>query len=180
MWNQDTYIKAWNFASIAHLGQTLSGSDISYIYHLGLVAMEAAAAIANDPNLQHPDLLIQCALLHDTIEDTPTTYEEIETEFGIEVAAGVLSLSKNETLPTKMEQMLDSLHRIKQQPKAVWMVKLCDRITNLQTPPKHWDNERMLRYQQEAGVILEQLGEASPFLARRLKSKIESYDQYLK
>ena len=180
MWNQDTYLKAWNFASSIHLGQTIPGSDISYINHLGLVAMEATAAIADNQNIQNPNLLIQCALLHDSIEDTPTTYNEIEKEFGSEVADGVLSLSKNEKLPTKMEQMRDSLLRIKQQPQAVWMVKLCDRITNLQPPPKHWDNEKMLRYRDEARVILEQLGEANQFLAERLKSKIESYVQYLK
>ncbi|MDY0191641.1 MAG: HD domain-containing protein [Desulfuromonas sp.] len=180
MWDQDIYLKAWNFASSIHLGQTIPGSDISYINHLGLVAMEATAAIANNQNIQNPNLLIQCALLHDSIEDTPTTYKEIEKEFGSEVADGVLSLSKNEKLPTKKEQMLDSLLRIKQQPQTIWMVKLCDRITNLQPPPKHWNNEKMLQYRDEAGVILEQLGEANHFLAERLKSKIESYVQYLK
>jgi len=180
MWDQDIYLKAWNFASSIHLGQTLPGSGISYINHLGLVAMEAAAAIANNQNIQNPNLLIQCALLHDAIEDTPTTYEEIEKEFGDEVAAGVLSLSKNDKLPTKMEQMLDSLLRIKQQPKAVWMVKLCDRITNLQPPPNHWNHEKILKYRDEACAILEHLGEANQFLADRLKAKIENYGRYLK
>ncbi len=180
MWNQDTYIKAWNFASKIHLGQTIPGSEISYINHLGLVAMEAAAAIARDPNLPDPDLLIQCALLHDAIEDTPTTYKEIEKEFGTDVAAGVLSLSKNQDLPTKRAQMLDSLQRIKQQPHAVWMVKLCDRITNLQPPPDYWTNEKILKYKDEAGLILENLGEANRFLAERLKSKMDAYLNYLK
>lgn len=180
MWDQDTYIKAWNFASSIHLGQTIPGSEISYLNHLGLVAMEAAAAIANGQNIKQPDLLIQCALLHDAIEDTPTTYEEIDKEFGSEVAAGVLSLSKNEKLSTKLEQMLDSLHRITQQPKVVWMVKLCDRITNLQPPPNHWNNDKKLRYRNEACVILDQLGEANHFLAERLKEKIENYSRYLK
>lgn len=180
MWDQYTYIKAWNFASSIHLGQTIPGSNISYINHLGLVAMEAAAAIANNQSIQNPNLLIQCALLHDAIKDTPTTYEEIKKEFGPEVAAGVLSLSKNEKLPTKMEQMLDSLSRIKQQPKEVWMVKLCDRITNLQPPPNHWTDEKILNYRSEAGVILEHLGDANQFLAERLKSKIKCYIKYLK
>lgn len=180
MWDQDTYLKAWNFASSIHLGQTIPGSDIAYINHLGLVTMEATAAIANNQNIQNPNLLIQCALLHDSIEDTPTTYKEIEKEFGTEVAEGVLSLSKNEKLPTKKEQMLDSLVRIKQQPQAVWMVKLCDRITNLQPPPRHWNNDKISQYRGEARIILEQLGEANQFLADRLKKKIESYVQYLR
>jgi (p)ppGpp synthase/HD superfamily hydrolase len=173
-------LKAWNFASAIHLGQTIPGSDISYLNHLGLVAMEAAAAIAHNRKILKPDLLIQCALLHDAIEDTPTTYDEIKNEFGSEVAEGVLSLSKNGKLPSKTEQMLDSLRRIRQQPQEVWMVKLCDRITNLQKPPSHWNNDKIIRYRDEASVILDHLGESSQFLAERLKYKIDFYSHYLK
>jgi (p)ppGpp synthase/HD superfamily hydrolase len=180
MWDQDTYVKAWNFASSIHLGQTLPGSDISYLSHLGLVAMEAAAAIAAHQSIPNPNLLIQCALLHDAIEDTPTTYEDVEKEFGAAVAGGVLSLSKNKQLAGKHEQMLDSLGRIKQQPKEVWMVKLCDRITNLQPPPDYWDHEKIAKYRDEARMILAHLGEANQFLAQRLEAKIENYAQYLK
>jgi (p)ppGpp synthase/HD superfamily hydrolase len=38
------------------------------------------------------DLAIQCALLHDVIEDTPTTCQEVEQQFGAAVAKGVLAL----------------------------------------------------------------------------------------
>ncbi|RTE64547.1 bifunctional (p)ppGpp synthetase/guanosine-3',5'-bis(diphosphate) 3'-pyrophosphohydrolase [Amphritea opalescens] len=180
IWNQDAYLKAWNFASSIHLGQTIPGSDIPYINHLGLVSMEATAAIAMGTNIENPNLLVLCALLHDSIEDTKTTFEDIKHEFGIEVANGVLALSKNEKLPTKMEQMDDSLRRIKQQPIEVWMVKLCDRITNLQPPPKHWDTGKISRYKEEAYCILNELGEANQFLAERLRLKIENYSQYVK
>ncbi len=180
IWDQDKYLTAWNFASTIHLGQTLPGSNIAYINHLGLVTMEAAAAIASDQKIKDPNLLIQCALLHDSIEDTSTTYTDIENVFGLEVAAGVLALTKNTSLSTKMEQMRDSIDRIKQQPKEVWMVKLCDRITNLQPPPKHWDKEKMARYKDEAQYILDQLGEACRLLALRLKMKIDGYDRYMK
>lgn len=179
-WDQDTYLKAWNYASTIHLGQTIPGSDISYINHLGLVSMEATAAIANNPNIENPNLLVLCALLHDSIEDTHTTFEDIENTFGLDVANGVLALSKNEELSTKKEQMDDSIRRIKQQPKEVWMVKLCDRITNLQPPPKHWDTDKILRYRDEAICIVNQLGEANEFLAARLKLKIDGYSQYMK
>lgn len=177
MWNQDDYLTAWNYASAIHQGQTLPGSNIPYINHLGLVAMEAMAAIAQDATLENPDLLVQCALLHDAIEDTTTTYADIERVFGKTVADGVMALTKNEALP-KQEQMMDSLRRIKQQTKAVWMVKLCDRITNLQPPPPHWSREKADRYRNEALLIWAELGEASAFLAQRLKEKIEAYRAY--
>jgi (p)ppGpp synthase/HD superfamily hydrolase len=177
-WNQDKYLEAWNFACKIHNGQKLPGSDIPYINHLGLVAMEATAAIANE-NIGIPDLLVLCALLHDSIEDTSATFEDIEKTFGRDIANGVLALTKNTELPSKEEQMKDSLSRIKMQPREVWMVKLCDRITNLQPPPKHWDKTKIAKYQNEARIILEQLGEANAFLAKRLQAKISNYDQYL-
>ena len=178
IWDQDKYQQAWNFASEIHNGQTLPASDIPYINHLGLVAMEATATVAHEA-IDSPNLLVLCALLHDAIEDTDATYEDIASRFGRDIADGVLALTKNTQLPSKPEQMKDSLRRIKLQPKEVWMVKLCDRITNLQQPPSHWNKAKIASYQSEARLILEALGEASPFLAQRLAAKISNYDQYL-
>ena len=47
-------------------------------------------------------------------------------------------------------QMADSLARIKQQPKEVWLVKLADRSANLGKPPHYWSAEKILAYRQEA------------------------------
>ncbi len=178
-WSQEKYIKAWNFSSKVHNGQLVPGTDIPYINHIGLVAMEAMAAIAHGKDISNPDLLIQCALLHDTIEDTTSTYEEIRGEFGVEVADGVLALSKNTDLPSKMEQMEDSIERIQKQAKEVWMVKLCDRTTNLQPPPSHWDKEKIQAYRAEAIYILEKLQDSNQYLAGRLETKISDYSKYL-
>lgn len=178
-WNQDKQQKAWNFASKAHNKQLVPGTNIPYINHLGNVAMEAMAAIAHNGEIENPDLLVLCALLHDSIEDTNCSYTEIKREFGTNVADGILALSKNKKLPSKIEQMNDSLARIQLQPKEVWMVKLSDRITNLQPPPSHWDKAKIKKYQDEATFILETLGPANPFLANRLQLKISNYNQYL-
>lgn len=178
-WSQDKYIKAWNYASAAHNGQLVPGTDIPYINHIGLVAMEAMAAVANDDSIEKPDLLILCALLHDTIEDTNISYNDIVEEFGIDVARGVLALSKNKELFSKEEKMRDSINRIKKQPKEIWMVKLADRITNLQPPPKHWNAVKMSNYRHEASIILDELGAASNCLSERLGMKIEDYQRYL-
>jgi len=179
MWNPDQYIKAWNFAAHAHHGQTVPGSEIPYINHLGTVAMEVMGAIAHaaqiDPSLiPDPDLLVQCALLHDAIEDTDVTYEQLCAEFGESVANGVLALTKNSDLP-KAERMKDSLQRIQRQPKEIWMVKLGDRITNLQPPPHYWDNQKIENYRKEAELILETLRSANTYLAKRLQQKLLTY-----
>jgi (p)ppGpp synthase/HD superfamily hydrolase len=177
-WSQDVYIKTYRFAALAHLGQKVPGTEISYIQHLSFVSMEIIAAL-NVETERDGNLAVQCALLHDTIEDTNITFEQIEAEFGLSVADGVLALTKNSSLEKSL-QMLDSLQRIKEQPKEIWMVKLADRISNLLPPPYYWTQEKIIRYREEAVVIYETLKDASPFLASRLADKIENYKEFIR
>lgn len=171
-WNQDLYLDALNFAATAHLGQTIPGGEIPYVVHLCQVAMEAMASPACD------NLSLCCAVLHDTLEDTETTFAELETHFGKEVAHGVSALTKNTSLP-KAEQMADSLQRLLKMPPQVQMVKLADRITNMQEPPHYWTPEKRRAYREEAKLILESLGAADQQLAQRLAEKITAYERFL-
>ena len=147
--------------------------------HLSLVSMEVIAALRENAGANNcdGDLAVQCALLHDIIEDTRDTYEDLAGVFRVAVANGVQALTKNKELPDSL-QMEDSLRRIKQQPKAVWMVKLADRITNLQPPPSYWSRDKKIRYRDEARQIHAMLKEGSDFLATRLLTKIEGYGEY--
>jgi (p)ppGpp synthase/HD superfamily hydrolase len=176
MINQDKITKAWFFASRVHNGQLYPGEKLPYITHLGNVMMEVMAVASS---LENAELTIICAILHDTIEDTPTSHEEIEKAFSLPVADGVLALTKNETLETKREQMLDSLERIKMQPKEVWVVKMADRVANLGEPPHYWDSEKRKRYQDEAQIILDHLAKADEVMANRLRGKIDNYSKYI-
>lgn len=173
MWSQDRYTAAASFAAEAHLGQTVPTGELPYLLHVTLVAMEVAAALRAEPG-HAEDLAMCCALLHDTLEDTPVTHERLAAAFGRAVADGVLALSKDEGLPDD-EQIPDSLRRIRQQPREVWLVKLADRIVNLQPPPKHWRPEKVAAYRAQSRDILAALGGASPLLAARLAEKIEAY-----
>ena len=175
-WSQKTYATAFRFAAEAHNGQLYPGTDLPYIMHVSFVGMEVMAALVQEPE-RDGNLAVQCALLHDVIEDTVVGYEEIEAGFGTAVAHGVLALTKNPNLP-KDEQMADSLHRIRQQPHEIWLVKLADRITNLAQPPHYWTREKKVRYQAEARQIHAALHEASPYLSQRLLTKIEAYAAY--
>ncbi|MEM7129043.1 MAG: HD domain-containing protein [Chloroflexota bacterium] len=182
-WTQDVFIKAWDFATLAHHGQTYGGPNegqrIDYINHVGAVTMEVIWALqfVNDCD---GDLAIQCALLHDVVEDTEYTIESVAQRFGNSVADGVAALTKDKTLATKQEQMADSLRRIREQPVEVWMVKLADRITNLSEPPFYWSDEKKSAYREEAVTIHRALHEANASLASRLSGKIEVYGQYIK
>ena len=182
-WNPTSIEHAWTFATRQHKGQTygghVEGERVECMTHIGAVVMELMWALQDDADADG-DLALQCAALHDTIEDTGATFELIHERFGIAVANGVQALSKDATLPTKEAQMADSLWRIRQQPREVWMVKLADRIANLQGPPFYWDNKKIRAYQAEARVILESLGTASEALSQRLAKKIEDYSDFLK
>lgn len=176
-WSQDKYIHALKFAAIAHNEQPYPRLNLPYLYHLNLVSMEIIAALNHTPDA-NGNLAIQCALLHDTIEDTGTSYEDLENGFGIAVADGVKALSKNDSLKEE-DTLNDSLKRIKEQPKEIWMVKLADRIANMQKPPENWNTNKIEMYYKDAILIYNSLKEASPFLASRLKSKIEEYRSYI-
>jgi len=170
---QDAWLAAWSFAARAHRTQKLPGHDLPYVVHLGAVAMEILVAHQEHP-FARPILAIQCALLHDTLEDTDIEEGALVAGFGVDVAAGVRALTKNPSLP-KVEAMMDSLRRIRAQPIEVWAVKLADRISNLAPPPAHWSPERCADYRTEAQAILDALGEGHAPLAARLARRIADY-----
>jgi (p)ppGpp synthase/HD superfamily hydrolase len=172
-WTQDGYLKALRFAAEAHGAQTVPGTTLPYLMHVTSVTMEVTAALLAE-SAHDQELAVQCALLHDVVEDTDRTADQVRAVFGAAVASGVLALSKDKTLP-KDQQLRNSLQRIQGQPPEIWMVKLADRITNLQPPPAHWSREKIAAYREEAVLIHGCLGKASPFLAARLERKIEAY-----
>jgi len=114
------------------------------------------------------------------LEDTDVSYFEIKDNFGIQIADGVLALTKNIETKDKNAQIRDNLVKIKKQPLEIWMVKLCDRITNLQLPPpSHWSNQKVIRYRDSAMIILKSLSKANKYLAIRLEDKIKDYSKFI-
>jgi len=75
------------------------------------------------------DLEKTCALLHDVIEDTPTTYDELKEVFSEEIATIVEILTHR-----KGESYVDYIHRVKQNPHAV-SIKIADICDNLSDSP---------------------------------------------
>ena len=174
---QELYQKAIKFAGEKHGDQKITGSESSYLVHLSNVAMEVILASQHKHDFDI-NFAVQVALLHDVIEDTPTSFEEIKSVFGFQIADAVLSLSKNNDLAPE-EQIPDSLARIRLQSKEVWAVKLADRITNMQAPPSHWDNNKRIAYQLMARMILLRLKDSNSYLEQRLEEKILAYDRYI-
>jgi (p)ppGpp synthase/HD superfamily hydrolase len=176
-WSQEAYLKAYRFAAERHKGQLVPGTEWSYLAHLSMVSMEIMAALNHETGMDG-NFAVQAAILHDTIEDTDTTYEELLSEFGQHVADGILALTKDKKIE-KQHQMSDSLRRIKLQPKEIWMVKMADRITNLQPPPPYWTTEKRKKYLGQAKLILDELRFGSDFLSKRFNDKINAYQCYI-
>ena len=97
--------KAINFAAIAHKNQYRKSTDIPYITHpfaVGMILQEAKCT----------DAVVAAGILHDTIEDTPTTFEELTEQFGAQIANLVLAASEHDkSLPwsVRKQHTIDSL-----------------------------------------------------------------------
>lgn len=122
--------KAYNFALKAHEGQKRVSGDSFIIHPLGV------ALILSDLEL---DLVtIVTGLLHDVLEDTLVSYEEIEEEFGEEVASlvdGVTKLSRIE-FRSKEEHQAETWRKMfvaMARDIRVILVKLADRLHNMRT-----------------------------------------------
>ncbi len=172
---QERYQEAMKFAGEKHCQQKVPGTNSNYLLHISNVAMEVLFAYTFDKNFDI-DFAIQIAILHDVIEDTNADFETIKYKFGENVAVAVQALTKDETLDTKEEQMLDSLRRINTLQKEVGLVKLADRITNLQSPPRHWNSSKIIKYCEEAKLISKALNGKNMYLNKRLNSKIIEYE----
>ena len=117
------------FAVKAHTGATRKGSKTPYIVHPLEVAAIAATLTSDE------EVLAAC-VLHDTIEDTPVTAEELRREFGERVLSLVLSDTENkrETLPPaetwelrKQETLIALEHASKEQ----LILALSDKLSNM-------------------------------------------------
>ncbi|WP_353662571.1 HD domain-containing protein [Hydrogenimonas sp. SS33] len=175
--NTDLYHKALRLAAWAHHGQVTKFGD-PYVTHPVAASYEVLAAQAAGENFD-VDLAAVVALLHDVVEKSDVTLKSIRKDFGKTVADGVAAMSKNEALP-KEEQLRDSLLRILEQPREIAMAKLADRISSMLPPSSEWSLQKVMTIRDNAKMILQMLGEASPYLAKRLEKRIALYNRYLK
>ncbi|MFR0692401.1 bifunctional (p)ppGpp synthetase/guanosine-3',5'-bis(diphosphate) 3'-pyrophosphohydrolase [Enterobacterales bacterium AE_CKDN230030158-1A_HGKHYDSX7] len=171
----DSYNQAWLFAAGAHAGQTLTASTLPYAVHLAMVANEVMAADRQAP-IERLAETVQIALLHDVLEDTAVPFAELQAHFGAFVAEGSQALSKlidGEKMPFD-----DYLGQLAKSPVQYAIVKLCDRITNLQPPPSTWARSKIAEYHVQSQRILAVLGHAHQPSAERLRTKIDHYRRY--
>ncbi len=143
--NLTTLIQAINFAAKKHHSQKRKGADGEpYINH----PLEVLNLLTSVGKIEDFNVLI-AAVLHDTIEDTETTKEEITKLFGAEVCETVLELTDDKSLPKPVRKQLQIEHA-PYISKDAKQIKLCDKISNIrdvsENPPDGWSIKRRSEY----------------------------------
>ena len=175
MFSQDNYTKALKYATDAYSKKNESNGLEAHTVHINLVAMEVInACVKSKVDDEKANLAITCALLHNIIDDTNITYDELYVDFSEAVANAVESLSRDESISSKQDQMKKSIEMLLEQPYEVQMVKLADLITNLSNlVSQSGDNKKT--YLKEVGFIYSCLKNSNIYLSSRLEEKIEEF-----
>jgi guanosine-3',5'-bis(diphosphate) 3'-pyrophosphohydrolase len=153
------------FAAHKHRDQRRKGADASpYINH----PIAVANVLANEAGITDPTILA-AALLHDTIEDTDTTVEELAAEFGSEIAAIVVEVTDDKSLDKLVRKRLQIEHAASLSSSAQF-VKFADKICNIRdmsgSPPVDWSSERRAEYFAWAKQVVDQMRGVSPVLEK--------------
>ena len=157
------FVKAVAFAADKHRNQRRKDADASpYINH----PIALANVLANEGGVD--DATVLCAaVLHDTIEDTETTADEIRALFGPQVAAVVLEVTDDKSLEKQVRKQRQVEHAPHISTEAK-LVKLADKISNLRdilaSPPADWSAERKQTYFEWAARVVAGLRGVHPGL----------------
>lgn len=157
------FVRALAFASRKHSQQRRKDADASpYINHpIALVSILAVEAGIHDSDT------LCAALLHDTIEDTDTSVEELVEAFGSGVASLVQEVTDDKLLPKVERKLRQVEHAAHLSPKAR-LVKLADKIANLRdvadSPPANWPLARRQEYFDWAKQVIDQIPDPPPTL----------------
>lgn len=146
-------VKAVAFAADKHRTQRRKDADASpYINH----PIALANVLANEGGITDVAVL-SAAVLHDTIEDTNTTAEELTVIFGTRITATVLDVTDDKSLDkhVRKQRQIEHAPHLSREAK---LVKLADKICNLRdilaSPPADWPPERKQGYFEWAAKVV--------------------------
>ena len=157
--------KALEFAARKHRDQRRKDEPATpYINH----PIEVAELLINEADVSDSDVLA-AAILHDTVEDTETTAEELVSTFGADIAAIVLEVTDDKSLP-KAERKRLQIENAAHCSDPAKLVKLADKTCNLRdmiaNPPADWPRQRIREYFDWAGLVIDRIRGVNPVLER--------------
>lgn len=152
------------FAAGKHRNQRRKNAEATpYINH----PIELVELLINQAGIKDVKVLV-AALLHDTVEDTETTEEELRENFGDDITNIVLEVSDDKSLQ-KEDRKRKQIENAATCSDEAKLVKLADKICNLRdmtiSPPANWSLERKRQYFDWANDVIQQL--------RGVNSKLE-------
>lgn len=140
--------KAYLFAKERHKGQKRDGGE-DYIIH----PVRVARIVLENKRSKNISILLCSALLHDTLEDTYTSYKELEENFGEAIASLVMELT-TASLASRIEGKDHYLcHKMEHMTSYALYVKLADRLDNITDLDNSSEEKRNRMYNQTRAII---------------------------
>lgn len=165
-------IQAIYFAAKKHRNHKRKGADNEpYINH----PLEILNLLVNVGGITDTNTLI-AAVLHDTVEDTDTTNEEIAEKFGREVSEIVMELTDDKSLPkaVRKEKQVEHAPHLT---FAAKQIKICDKISNIrdisENPPDGWSEDRRLEYIDWGERVIAGVRGTNPNLEKHFDELVE-------
>ena len=159
-------LKAAALAAHKHRDQRRKDAKATpYINH----PIEVARVLIEEGGVRDPKILA-AALLHDTIEDTQTSYDELRGQFGARIADIVAEVTDTKFLGKTSRKQLQ-LAKAGHASAAAQQLKIADKLCNLRDilarPPAKWSKERQREYFDWAKAVVDQVRGANPRLERK-------------
>jgi GTP diphosphokinase / guanosine-3',5'-bis(diphosphate) 3'-diphosphatase len=168
-----TIFEALTYASKMHSKQRRKDNqDTPYINH----PIDVARMLATTGGISDASTLA-AAILHDTVEDTEATAEDIERLFGSKICKLVLECTDNKSLPKKERKRLQVVNAPHKSNSAK-CIKMADKISNVRDisdcPPAFWTMGRMVEYLDWAEEVVAGLRNANAPLAELFDKTLET------
>uniref|UniRef100_A0A914Y325 Guanosine-3',5'-bis(diphosphate) 3'-pyrophosphohydrolase MESH1 n=1 Tax=Panagrolaimus superbus TaxID=310955 RepID=A0A914Y325_9BILA len=164
-------IKATDFSARRHRFQKRKDNRTPYVNH----PIGVAHILTNEAHIYDP-IVLASALLHDTVEDTKTTLEELKIMFGQEVCDIVAECTDDKSKAYNIRKQLQIDHAASHSFKAK-LVKLADKLYNLRDlerqPPHGWDRKRCRDYAKWSKEVISQMRGTNQILENGLDEVIE-------
>jgi len=138
--DDEIVLKAYEYASIKHINDFRADGVTPYIKHpMDVALMVDCAPMATVD-------MVAAAILHDVVEDTDTTIDDIELSFGKVIASYVKELTYPANLPDRREHIIDSVKFLSEGAK---LIKLADITCNLcDLSESGWSDKKKKTYME--------------------------------
>ena len=148
----------FEYGKTAHMGQVRKYTGEPYFWHPLDVAIQVATELAAwDHRLRYRAVV--AGLLHDTVEDTATTFTDIERKFGEQAARDLFYLTDpvDRTKGNRATRGMLSRELMSRAPDIIKCVKMCDMYSNLRSIAEH-DAKFSITYTKEKLEMFDELG----------------------